>query len=194
MAVIPEGFGQANFRFIGSAVPLGAECTLGLEMPLPTPTPAEAAEVFYEAWQTRIQPFQVDQCNLFSVLMKFGPTETGVFFEFTGISEGGDDGEPDTPATAVLVRKLTVDGGRAGRGRMFVPGIRESRIEAGGHVNGTFRLDMQAGFDNFQSDIEDADYKLMVLHGEGSPLDEPSEVLSFSVDSTAATQRRRMRR
>lgn len=192
--LIPEGFGQANILMGGLAAPNGAECTFGIEMPLPTPPPDEAALAVYSSFENRVGPFLVDDLALFGARVKYGPNETGVSGEYLAPSIGGDSGEPEAPQVAALVKKITVDGGRAGRGRFYLPGIRETRVQPGGSLVGTFRDDLQAGIDLFFSDLEDADYHWVVLHGETSPLEEPSRVLSFQVESMVATQRRRLGR
>lgn len=191
--LIPEGYGQVNFLFTGLGVPNGAEVTLGVEMPLPTPPPDEFAETMRAIWVDRISPFQVDDVAVEGVRVKYGPNETGVSGESLGHWGGEDSGEPEAPQVSVLVKKITVDGGRAGRGRLYMPGIRETRIEAGGLLNGTYKGDLQTAFDAFLQDIEDLEANAVVLHGETSPLEEPSRILSLQVQSMVATQRRRLR-
>lgn len=191
--VIPEGFAQANLIFTGAAVPLGAEMTLGLELILGTPSPEEVAESVAGIWEVSGLLFQVDDITLERVAVKFGPNDTGPSGEFALGTNGGDAGEPDSPNVAVLVKKQTALGGRAGRGRWFIPGIRETRVEPGGHINGDYAEDLQAALENFRAGLITDDLRATLLHGPDSPITEPTEITSFIVDSTAATQRRRLR-
>lgn len=192
--IIPTGYAQANIFYAGTVVPTGAENTLGLQVGVPGPTPAEVAESVAGLWEITVMPFLVDNISMTHVAVKFGPGDTGPSGEFPLVVAGGDTGEGDAPSVAVLVKKNTVDGGRAGRGRMYLPGIRESRVEDGGHINGTYAEDLAEGLENFRLGLISDDINPVVLHGPDSPIATPSEIVTFTVDPTAATQRRRMRR
>lgn len=194
MVLIPEGFAQVNFKFVGITVPTGAECTLGLAVSAFGGTPAEAAQALGFIWASTISTTQVNNCDLSSTLVKFGPTDVGPSAEVLTPGAGGKTNTSVTPNTSVLVQKLTNAGGRAGKGRMFIPGVRESEVNDSGEISVEELEDWQEQLDAFQAGIEGADLFPRLLHGEGSPLSAPTIITSFSVQSLVATQRRRMRR
>lgn len=191
MSVIPEGYAQVNWFFEGLGAPLGAECTLGLEV-AGLLDPSEVAELAHGVWVANILGFQSDQISLVRCLAKFGPNDTGPDGEFIFSSVGGDAGDSGSPAVAFLVKKNTVVGGRRGRGRMFLPGAAESRVEPDGAVSSAVVTGLTDGLAAFYDDFTEADLLPVVLHGEGSPIG-PSTITSFSVDPKVATQRRRLR-
>jgi len=191
---IPVGYAQANLFFTGAAAPTGAQVTLGLELEDSGMSPVDVAEIVGGNWEILILPFQVDDITLDRCVVKFGPNATGPDGEFVISAPGTDSGEPEAPNVAVLVRKVTEDGGRAGRGRMFIPGIKETRVEPGGHINGTYATDLQDNLADYRESLIVSNIPPVVLHGVGAPLSVPSPITQFVVDETAATQRRRLRR
>jgi len=123
-----------------------------------------------------------------------GSTEPSEPYHFTrGLDASGGGGSPSGPQVAYLVTKLTNLGGRRNRGRTFFPGVTEASIGNGGQViegDGSLRN----GLENFWGDILDASENLTapaLLHTDDS---EPTEVLSWSLSSVVATQRRRVRK
>lgn len=95
--------------------------------------------------------------------------------------------------SAVLVRKNTASGGRKNRGRMFIPpfDLQEEIINSAGVINNADVTDYQIQWDAFGLALEAADLVPFLYHS--SPLDDPTPITSFTVQSLAATQRRRMR-
>lgn len=192
---IPTGYAQVNYIFGGSAAPLGAQVTLGLDISAFSGDAEDVATAATAAWSASgIPTCQVASIELRSVLVKFGPNSTGPSFNRPTAVPGtiGNDGV--APNTAILVKKQTAFGGRAGRGRMYIPGAREDEIGVTGGILSGYLTDWQVAMDAFGVELSTALLTPVVLHGEGSPLSTPSEITSFSVDGMAATQRRRMRR
>lgn len=194
MAVIPAGYAQANFMFSGEALPNGAEVTMGLELGIAEPTPAEVALACQTAWADNLLPFQSSSSTFDGVMVKFGPQATGPSAEFLVGLEGGSPADSEAPAVAVLVRKNTSDGGRAGKGRMYLPAFNEEQIETGGFVNGTIAIDLNLALETFRTDLFAEGLTLVVLHGPESPLSAPSTITSMLTRPAVATQMRRNRR
>lgn len=191
---IPVGFAQVNFFFTGSAVPTGAQCTLGLDLAGYSGTASQCAEDVGAALGVGgLDNETADNCNLTNILVKFGPDSTGPSgsFAFTG---DGDQGIQGGPAQAFLVQKNTAFGGRAGRGRLYWPGVPEAGINEAGTIAAGAIAALQTAFTNFKTELEATNLNPVLLHGEGSPITIPTPILSFTVSSTAATQRRRLRR
>lgn len=192
---IPAGYAQANFVFAGASVPTGAEVTLGLNVGTYGGTATDAAGDVNGAWDTaNINTLQVITCELVRVVVKFGPTATGP----TGINTNvvsGTDASPGTPANfSYLVHKVTAFGGRAGRGRMYIPGVDETQVNDAGDIDSTLTDAMTTAMGVFRDELNTADLEPVLLHGEDSPITLPSPITAFVCDGVGGTQRRRMRR
>ena len=194
MPVIPLGYAQANFRYAGSALPHGAEWTLGLNLEGGGLTPVQVAEDlhgFYEA--ANFDTEMPSSMALQEVYVKFGPSETGASGVFTG-TVTGTGSTATAPNCSWLIHKNTASGGRAGRGRMYIPGVEEATVGVDGDLDNTAVALMQTSSNTFWTAIGGSTFSPVVLHSEGSPITTPSVITSFTVDGACATQRRRMRR
>lgn len=194
MPTIPDGYAQTNFIFGGAALPFGAEVTLASQVEGDINTPAELAEFMANAWSSEILGGQSSNITFLGTRVKFGPSETGPSAEFALSSPGGAASTTVSPNTAYLVRKLTALGGRAGRGRMYVPGPNETTINAAGQVEPATLEAQQDNWDAFFDGLALLNVTPVLLHGDGAPLTTPTPITSFSVDGRVATQRRRLRR
>lgn len=97
---------------------------------------------------------------------------------------------------ALLVRKVTDTPGRAGRGRMYIPGVNEENVNSAGVLVGGFQATAQALVNDWQADLLAVVglNSLVLFHTEGGPISTPSDIFSLAVQPQIATQRRRMRR
>lgn len=191
--IIPSGYCQINWRFGGEALPLGAEMTMGGQL-LSSPPIAAIGLIASAAWNDNLQNYQVTGVTLESVLVKYGPNATGPSAEFTVGNTGGGSGTGAEPMVSALIRKHTADGGHAGKGRMYFPGIPDAMFLQDGSMDPTTLIAFQADVDAFLDDMDAAALKPVVLHGAASPLSTPSVITGLQVDSQCATQRRRNRR
>lgn len=113
------------------------------------------------------------------------------------INHAGTDGDfPLPPNTALLVKKSTALGGRAGRGRFFFPGFASfGNLSAAGVLGDVYRDALQDQFNDWHdflnSTVVGISTPPVLLHATASPV--PSPILSFTVDGKVATQRRRLR-
>jgi hypothetical protein len=180
--VIPTGYAQINWQFTGTTLPYGADVTLGVDISSYGGTAADAAADAHTCWVDNIIPRQVSSVTLSNTHVKFGPNAGG----------GGNPGI--SPQVAVLIHKTTLFGGHAGRGRMFAPGAMESDVGNNGVLDSGTLGAWQTSVDGLLSDLGTALLIPVLLHGAGSPLSTPSTITDFTVDSTVATQRRRLRR
>lgn len=191
---IPDGYGQVTHLFGGAALPLGAAVTYGFTRGMNPSPPAEFAEIFHDAFADNIMSQVGTSVTLLSTLVKFGPDATGPSAEFADPRTGGNAGTVLGPNTAFLVRKQTAMGGRAGRGRMYIPGVRETSADDAGVLQPASVALMQAEVDAFLVQVGAANVNLVVLHQAGSPLTTPTDITGLQVDGRVATQRRRLRR
>ena len=194
MTVIPAGAAQANFLFTGAAAPTGAECTLGIDLPGSPPGVETVAEILYTAWADLFLPLQSDQIVLAGVLVKYGPSDTGPSALFTGSSQGTITDDGISPNVAYLVQKNTALGGRAGRGRMYVPGGIDEEVGVSGGLDAGVVSDWNTALETFIDNLTFVSLPPVLLHGVGSPISTPTVITSMVMQGTAATQRRRLRR
>jgi len=190
---IPDGFAQANFMYTGTAVPHGAEWTLGLDVAPFGGTAADVAAQLEIAYALAgLNANGGTGCNLTNIHVKFGPDATGPSAD-EAAAHNGSGGAPGPPNTAILVQKNTALGGKAGRGRLYFPSVPEANVDAGGVLGSGVIVAIQADFDTFLDAVRDALIFPVLLHGVSSPISTPTIIESFSVQSVVATQRRRLR-
>lgn len=192
--LIPEDFAQVNLIFSGNAVPTGAQCTFGVDVSAFSGNPGGAAAAIGTSWGTNIMPNLSSTIALASVLIKYGPSETGPSAEVSVDVAGGKQAFSDPPNTALIIRKHTAAGGRTGRGRMFVPGAYSDDIDSSGVVSSELIGFLEADLLTFLGELTTADLPPVLLHAEGSPVITPTPITAFTVDAKAGTQRRRLRR
>ncbi len=191
MSEIPDGFGQAvlNFDFIaGPSNPMAivfGYSHAGFN-------PAGHAEVIADAWESEV----MTGADISNNLLFKGVDATEDAAHLLGSDSrsvtGPSSDKSTLPQVAVLVRKISGLGGRANIGRMYMPGCTDATFEEGGFLLSAAQARLQEDFDNFLNSIEASDLPMHILHADGSAL-APAEVISLSVQSVAATQRRRIR-
>lgn len=195
MAVIPVGYSQVNLKFTGAAVPRGAEVTFGVANTTflsPTGVAALVEDSLgdFTAWAS----FS-NLAKITSILVKNGPNATGPFAEVPANSGGTGTSEAAPPNVAVLVRKHTAYGGRAGSGRFYFPSPLDNVVDGAGNLLSGTRTALQNAFDAFAMSLDANLIPLVLLHGPNSPIGDsaPTPITGLNVDSRVATQRRRLR-
>jgi len=192
VAHIPSGWGQVNLKWGGTAYPTGAECTFGIAQGSIS-DPASVASTIAGIIDTRLSDRIPTTVTLESILVKFGPNDTGPFDDF-GVGAAGTGSSGDVnPNMAILIRKVTGFGGRIGRGRMYWPVAEDQVAQAGVLKTSPDQVAaMNAAMADFLSDMSDADIALALLHTATTP--DPYVITGLSTQPTTATQRRRLRR
>lgn len=192
--IIPVNFAQVNLIFTGASVPTGAEVTFGVDNQGSTLTATLIADTVDTAYSNSgIAAEIADDVDLTTILVKKGPNATGASASEPS-GNPGTGGEQSSPNTAWLVRKETASGGRAGHGRFFLPGVPDGSMFANGQITSGHVTAMQLALDTFLLELEAQDIPMVVLHGAGSPISTPTLVTGLLCQTTAATQRRRLRR
>jgi hypothetical protein len=192
--LIPLGFAQLNAIHTGTSLPNGAQWTLAVNHDGIEQTPLQVAEKFEQALSDSNLYDNVSLgVTMTSVLCKFGPNDTGKS-ALSPANEPGVNGNQASPNTSYLVHKNTDDGGRAGRGRFFLPGVPDSLINPSGTIVSASISAINTSLATFLAALIAEDVIPVVLHNVGSPLSSPSPIESLVVDAVAATQRRRLRR
>lgn len=191
---IPTGYAQATWFFGGGGMPLGGAITAGLDIGGAVGTPLELATGLFGAFGGTVMNQVSSEITLTGCRVKFGPDETGPSAEFNGAVAGANTGECSPPNVTFLVRKLTALGGRSGRGRWYIPGVRETSVGEDGVLQEGSVTFMQAELDDFLVAVGALNTNLVVLHQPGAPLTTPTPLTALQCDSRVATQRRRLRR
>lgn len=194
MPVIPTGFGQVNWILGGAGLPTGAEVTCGVNIGGFAGTATDAADALATVFVDNILPRIVSSVQLAQTLVKFGPTATGPSGTSSTGGTGSAGGAGASSAVSALVHKNTSFGGRAGKGRMYIPGLQESDVSNAGVIDSGAAGAWATSLGAMLSDMFTADLPAVLLHGVGSPISAPTTITSFSLDPTVATQRRRQRR
>ena len=191
MLIIPSGFSQVTFLFTGVDVPTGAAVTLGLNQPN-TASVADGLDLLEPLVETLHEAMAVSTVTLDRIRLKFGPNASGNFGERSIAAPGDQGADGAAPNLAVLVRKQTDEGGRQGRGRLYYPGVPEEVVNGAGVLTAGAVAQYQAAWDAFYTALDGADWTPVLLHSVAG--NSPDEITSFVVESTTATQRRRLRR
>lgn len=196
---IPVGYANASFqisingRIAPTSINVGI-ADIGEIGPQATATAVAAALMHDDgpaghgvgvAWSNN---FTWDQVNLTYM------TDTGPVQATANIGRTGTVNWDTAPSNfAILVRKVTNRGGRAGRGRMFVPAmyVEEDEINQVGVISGTNVTYVQGLFDTFLDEVNSLNTAAVLLHNDA--LMQPDPIVAFQVQPLGATQRRRMR-
>lgn len=115
--------------------------------------------------------------------------------DFVGLWEGTFYGELDLPIAPPnvthLATKRTGIAGREHQGRMYIPAVAETKVDAAGVLDPVYRADLQTACDNFLDKMLADDLPVFLLHNNA--LTAPDQVTSLQVQQKVATQRRRLR-
>jgi hypothetical protein len=194
MAVIPVGFSQVNLRFRGLAQPLGAEVTFGVQNTADLSPLLVGTDVINALTSAGIMANFPSDNQLLEALIKNGPNETGPSTVIGVALPGTGTGATSAPNVTWLANKNTALGGRRGKGRMYWPGVPEGDVTSAGIITSANVTAFASDLTAFLTNLTTAGNKMYLLHGDSPAPLAPTEVLSISLQSRVATQRRRNRR
>jgi len=184
----PDNHGQITYVLDGPNASGELNCTMGFgesdEL-----TTAEL-QTLADSWETNVMPLLAANYTLVEVrsLQQDGANQIAKSVP-SGISGSGSD--PMSINAAVIVAKLTGLSGRKNRGRMFVPGIREGEMDAGGNVLSPGNLTFwQDAFDQVLADFTTAERSAVVHHRATST---DTSITELVVRPKLGTQRTRLR-
>lgn len=183
---LPEGVARLTFNFAQvSALGSAPAVTFGVYLDDGAfPSMGNAMLVWVQDYW---QPNASQTWTILNVTIK---SETGEFEQVIGIS-GDDDDAASSPATSLLVKKGTGHPGRAWRGRSYWPGcLFDSQVDNQGQISSEtqalWQTNMQALFDAMNTD----DGGMCLISADEIAA---RQVTTYQVQSTVATQRRRLR-
>lgn len=199
MPIIPVGFGQLTFVFLIDGDTEEMLTSVGVDL---SEAGGDFDAVVEGATATWAESFLLEQtiaCTYVRTVLQVGQDggDPLVFEDISGLA-GLDPTGPLPPNVAYLMRKTTTLGGRAGRGRMFLPGIAlQGEFEANGTVSDDKLFDMQTRGNQFFNIMASGnsgafpDSALVLLHSGATPA--PTTLTGLQAQRKLATQRRRLR-
>lgn len=152
----------------------------------------EAADAYGDV----IVPLMTDEWNLLSTTL-YVPSGTGTLPYTNNGGRTGATGTPVPAAVALLCTKQTNIGGRRGRGRMFIPGVSQTQVNADGVVASGFLATARANVETLRTRLVALDASVQpVVHTRASGGLPAGNTLitKLWVEAEVATQRRRQRR
>jgi hypothetical protein len=188
---IPEHYSQVNLKFTATNVTGTAEMTFGVHNSFDM-DPATVEGLVYPNWNTNLKGLWTNDVTLASILVKNGPDASGPFIDVAHGTVPSGTGLVVPGQVAALVRKVTLLGGRKGRGRMYHPGVFTGMLNADqSSIAGATITAMNAAYATFLSQLASDDIPMVILHGDATT---PTVVTALQVQTQVATQRRRVRR
>lgn len=199
MTTIPAGYGEIALRHTLTGDPEEMLCTIGFRSTVGVALAdlVAAADAIDLAWRVQILDSGVDMVDDFTYQgyrARVDASGTGELTIEGGTVLAGQSTAAIPPSNcAILVRKRSALGGREHQGRMYLPMVltAESNVSPTGAIESAHVASLNTRFSLFLADVEADDVELQILHGD--PVLVPTPISSFSVQSTLATQRRRMR-
>lgn len=192
--IIPLNYAQVNLIWGGVYLPFGAQTTFGIVVDGILGDPSADAATIKATVVDHFLENMADGVLLESVDVKYGPNNVGPTGSSASGAAGTIAGTGLSPNVTWLVTKNTAIGGRQGRGRMYIPGLVEGNVDGAGAITGGIVAAFQADLTQFLADMAGDGFDLVLLHSEDSPAEDPYPITSLTVQATAATQRRRLRR
>jgi hypothetical protein len=194
MAVIPVDYGQSATKFVLIGTDTYGVVVLGHSFGVGVPNVVDGANAIHDSWQAMDimailnSGWRLEEVVL-TIMTGTGPVSgTDTRSPLTGANSGGGA----APNLAYLVRKTTDQGGRAGRGRMYIPGLEETDVDAGGNLVGGIIATGNTVIGDMINDFSTNDVPLRLLHN--NPALTPGVITGLSLQLKCATQRRRLRR
>lgn len=201
--VIPPGFAQASIVLTG---PLGTApyvTTLGLDISDRTGSLVDVADMVMGGYATQFASTTNGKLTISHVTLLVGQDGgNGSVQSSLSPIECENNGSMAPIAMAPIVRKVSADLGRSGRGRMFLPGaLGEVDVDDNGQLDATFRENVTDAANQLLGWLitgEVPGYPVagpcppVILHNEGGDA-LPTTILSFSCAPTVGWIRKRLR-
>jgi hypothetical protein len=187
---IPNLYANVIVPFYPNFSSRAAAVTFGVSNVAALATPTDIAEAVWPAWFDNMKS-RIDSDVLMGPLHVQQGTASGINSgDGTSSGAGTAGSSAPTPQVAVLVKKQTGVGGRANRGRFYLPwAVDESGLDQAGNIDPTVVTAVNTACAGLLADLATAQVPMYILHnGVGIP----TQVLSMSCESVVATQRRRV--
>lgn len=194
--IVPPGYGLAAMVYTGAVGTQPYVTTCGFVLQLGQATAAEAADQIMTAWGTYVMPETTSLLTLDRVQLYVGDDGPSGSVDSTAAAiPGGRAGTYPPTAQSAIIRKVTSDLGRRGRGRMFLPGVlTEAEVDQDGTVVAARRTSLGLVMENMRADFATAQAGVgaMVLLHSQAPAD-PSLIEALPVSDLVGWIRGRIR-
>lgn len=194
---IPVGYSQVGYLLTNDDSAHTSEITMGINYPLAPVTGSELATALIAFIDDIIQDCTTNiHCS--QVILTQGQA-TGPALSTSvdiGPHDGAATGDPMTPNVSYVYTKKCDLLGRPNKGRFYLPGVSEGKVDGGGVVNSTFLEDQTnhaaTALIDLAAAATDPVLGMFVFHTD-EDLD-PTPVAQLLPQRMVATQRRRLRR
>lgn len=198
MAIVnPEGFAQVIIPFKNSALSRTAACVYAIELDGPVVDGLALCDALTVAFADSIGQGVDSAVTMGPTTIRLGgdPGSPGPVYS-GGYDQVGLGTDVSSPAqVAVLFRKLTAAGGRANRGRMYVPwACGAVSVDEGGFIDAGAVASFNGVAADFLTELLAIAGGMVLLHDESSPVTAPTAVTGLVCQGQVATQRRRLGR
>lgn len=201
---IPAGFAQVSVEHRATGDPDPWYTIWGIDA---GDVPSVSVGAFLTGYRNWLEPFMGNYVTCTGAEVAVGPTPNPVrYFNDNPVTPTwvGDKTVGMLPQNcAFLVDKITMQGGRRQKGRVFFPGcLPEGDVDNIGVIGTSLMNAFQAAADTFgdycnaftENGVGAAGLGPYLLHSPGiSPIVAPTNITSFHVQSVISTQRRRLR-
>lgn len=196
--IVPPGFGNAAFVFTSSTGTPPIVTTLGIDMSAAGGDFVGVADLLFASYAVNIGPETDTSLTLDRVNLTVGDDGPSGSVDSTMTPTAGTRSGTGPPVSmAVIVRKVTADVGRRGRGRMFLPGLlTTTNVDENGIVASGRRTEIITAVGAFLSDISDvgaspAPVEPVLLHSS-APAD-PTPIVNIAISPLVGWIRGRIR-
>jgi hypothetical protein len=192
---IPVGYAQVNnvIKLTGDNEEM--ICTMGIRLEGAVAADLQLiCEDMFDAFADQFMFWVNSAYNLVRVDMYSNLGAGNVVNSSTQAQRPGLQGGAAIPQnSAYLIRKRTAVAGKQGRGRMYLPGVEESAVDALGNLTAQRITDLNVSGTNYlQRLVDNAKVgSAALLHSLVG--DVPDDITTLQCDSKIATQRRRLR-
>jgi hypothetical protein len=192
--IIPPGYANIQFRMSatnGSAS--GHKGLTAIGVAIEAADPVQLMEDAKDAYESFLSPYTGNLWEGDSIVLQVGTSGDPVTYE-AGAWEGGSaGGEQLPPNCALLIKKLSGEGGRAHRGRMFIPSPAEDGVGNDGNLSPTQFASFTGDVNDFLAAIQAADGVTDAVIFHTTDDESPTVITSLVAQRMIATQRRRLR-
>jgi hypothetical protein len=129
---VPQGFAEVAFRTAQVGDQEEMLCTIGISLDEASIISQAGVAAIADTWSAAIRPMMSQETTFRGVFVNLGPDGQGLRFVEERNLVGGLNLPPVPNNTAVLLKKQTAVGGRRNRGRMYVPGLPEGKVNGAG--------------------------------------------------------------
>jgi hypothetical protein len=201
--VVPQDHASVihSLKMVGDPENMAVTYGVLIDTAAPPASAGALAATLATAFKTHVMPVMSTDLTLVNTEVSWQDTALPAppVIGSSGITQAGSDGDPLLPQnSAYLVHKRTSYGGRGGRGRMFLPGVRENEVDSIGAVTAGTVTTFNTALSNWLTAIFAAAGTdgMVLLHDSVGAFAAvaPYIVTGLNLDPVIATQRRRLRR